>query len=220
MKTTPLILCATVALLALACDSTAAPAEPEAVEPTTEASGDEQAAADDRAVEAAPGDEEPESAPHDHAQANGGVGDMHGVAGMENVLEEGEYDPADVVAQPGANVGDITTCPVSDQVFTVTEDTAFIEHEGQNVYLCCARCVRRFQRDPETFLAGIGGQGGEGGGMVEVSAEGTEFDPPVEKSQIPTGAWICDMGTVHYARTDDTGEGCPLCGMRLTHWEH
>ena len=215
MKTPPQILFATAALLALACDSTAAPAEPEAAE----ASGDEQAAADHQAAEAAAGDEEPESAPHDHAQANEGLGDMQGVAGMENVLEEGEYDPADVVAQPGANVGDITTCPVSDQVFTVTEDAPFIEHNGQNVYLCCARCVRRFQRDPEGFLAGIGNPA-NGGEAVEVSAAGTEFDPPVEKSQIPAGAWICDMGTVHYARMDDTGEGCPLCGMRLTHWEH
>ncbi len=51
---------------------------------------------------------------------------------------------------------------------------------------------------------------------VEVSVDGSTFDPPVEASRIPSGAWICDMGTVHYAQTE-TGDGsCPVCGMRLT----
>ena len=51
--------------------------------------------------------------------------------------------------------------------------------------------------------------------MVEVAAEGTEFDPPVEVSQLPDGVWYCDMGTVHYASLQP-GE-CPLCGMDLVH---
>ncbi len=49
--------------------------------------------------------------------------------------------------------------------------------------------------------------------MVEVAAEGTEFDPPVEVAQLPDGVWFCDMGTVHYASLQP-GE-CPLCGMDL-----
>lgn len=53
-----------------------------------------------------------------------------------------------------------------------------------------------------------------GDGPVEVAADGTKFDPPVKKDQIPAGAWFCDMGTVHYAQTD-AGEKCPLCGMKL-----
>lgn len=51
--------------------------------------------------------------------------------------------------------------------------------------------------------------------MVEVSDEGTEFDPPVEKEQIPEGAYICDMGTVHYARMEEGDGTCPLCNMDL-----
>lgn len=51
--------------------------------------------------------------------------------------------------------------------------------------------------------------------MVEVSDEGTEFDPPVEKEQIPEGAYICDMGTVHYARMEEGDGTCPLCNMAL-----
>lgn len=50
---------------------------------------------------------------------------------------------------------------------------------------------------------------------VEVAADGTEFDPPVEKEQIPEGAWICDMGTVHYAQKEEGDATCPLCNMDL-----
>ena len=56
---------------------------------------------------------------------------------------------------------------------------------------------------------------------VEVADDGTEFEPPVEKGQIPEGAWICDMGTVHYARMSEGDGSCPLCGMDLVrHGEH
>lgn len=51
--------------------------------------------------------------------------------------------------------------------------------------------------------------------MVEVAATGSQFDPPVGKEQVPEGAWICDMGTVHYAAMDKPEGGCPLCGMDL-----
>ncbi len=53
-------------------------------------------------------------------------------------------------------------------------------------------------------------------GPVEVTAEGTSFDPPVTADRIPEGAWYCDMGTAHYAATDKGDGACPLCGMDLT----
>jgi rubrerythrin len=52
---------------------------------------------------------------------------------------------------------------------------------------------------------------------VEVTAEGTKFDPAVEKAAIPEGAWYCDMGTVHYARSEKGDGKCPLCKMDLKH---
>lgn len=56
----------------------------------------------------------------------------------------------------------------------------------------------------------------EPGKTVEVSAEGTRFDPAVPVEQMPAGAWACVMkGTVHYASMDQ-GEGkCPVCKMKL-----
>ncbi len=55
---------------------------------------------------------------------------------------------------------------------------------------------------------------------VVVAEDGTEFDPPVEKSQIPDGAWICDMGTVHYARMKKGDGKCAKCGMNLVEHKH
>jgi glucose/arabinose dehydrogenase len=55
----------------------------------------------------------------------------------------------------------------------------------------------------------------EAAGKVEVAAAGTNFDPPVQKAQIPDGAYYCDMGTVHFARMDKGDETCPRCKMKL-----
>jgi hypothetical protein len=56
-------------------------------------------------------------------------------------------------------------------------------------------------------------------GHVVVSKTGTVFKPPVEKSQIPPGAWICDMGTVEYARMEKGDGKCPECGMFLKQYQ-
>jgi hypothetical protein len=52
--------------------------------------------------------------------------------------------------------------------------------------------------------------------QVEVSEEGTTFDPPVQIDQLPDGVWFCDMGTVHYARKGKGDGRCPRCGMALS----
>ncbi len=52
--------------------------------------------------------------------------------------------------------------------------------------------------------------------LVVLSKEGTTLDPAVPKARIPDGSWICDMGTVHYGRTEKGDGVCPLCGMPLT----
>lgn len=54
-------------------------------------------------------------------------------------------------------------------------------------------------------------------GIVEVTADGTVFDPPIQIDQIPEGAWYCDMGTVHYARAEEGDGRCSECGMKLVH---
>jgi hypothetical protein len=50
---------------------------------------------------------------------------------------------------------------------------------------------------------------------VDVPAKGKAFKPPLKKSQLKAGTWICDMGTVHYARGEKGDGVCPLCKMKL-----
>jgi YHS domain-containing protein len=100
---------------------------------------------------------------HEHASADEGMeghgtdnSDMnahHGHEDMEHTLAEGEYEASDVVRQPGAEVGDISQCPVSGEVFRVTEDHTYFDIEDGRVYFCCPNCIRRFQRDPERWLS-------------------------------------------------------------------
>ena len=54
---------------------------------------------------------------------------------------------------------------------------------------------------------------------VSLTAAGAKFDPPLEKAQVPAGAWYCDMGTAHYASTEKKDGKCPLCHMDLKHKE-
>jgi len=51
--------------------------------------------------------------------------------------------------------------------------------------------------------------------VVKVLPAGSDFEPPVQIDQIPTGAWYCDMGTVHYARLMKGDGVCPRCNMSL-----
>lgn len=46
-----------------------------------------------------------------------------------------------------------------------------------------------------------------------IPADGERYAPPIDKADVPDGAWMCDMGTVHYA-APHAGE-CPVCGMKL-----
>lgn len=53
------------------------------------------------------------------------------------------------------------------------------------------------------------------GGMA-LTAEGQKFEPPIKPDALPDGAWYCDMGTVHYARSEKGDNTCPICKMKLT----
>jgi rubrerythrin len=55
------------------------------------------------------------------------------------------------------------------------------------------------------------------GAASALPAEGQRYDPAIDPSEVPDGAWMCDMGTVHYAAPHE-GD-CPVCGMALTRKE-
>ncbi len=52
--------------------------------------------------------------------------------------------------------------------------------------------------------------------LVNVPEQGKKFDPSVDASQIPGGAWHCNMNDkVHYAAMKKGNGECPVCGMKL-----
>lgn len=86
---------------------------------------------------------------HQHAERHM-EGDMEG--DMEdhhsNVLEEGEYESEDLVEQPGVENGQITKCPMTGEVFRVTEEAPSYTHEGSTYYFCCPNCRKKVKQDP------------------------------------------------------------------------
>jgi len=61
------------------------------------------------------------------------------------------FDEAEIITQPGAEVGDLVRCPVSGAVFRVAEERPLVEHEGRHYYVCCAGCAGRFAVAPGRF---------------------------------------------------------------------
>lgn len=61
---------------------------------------------------------------------------------------------AEILANDGTlGIGDVTTCPVSGEWFTVGEGSPSVEHKGGTYYFCCGGCEDRFREDPERFLS-------------------------------------------------------------------
>lgn len=72
----------------------------------------------------------------------------------EDEMEELENVPADKIkAQPGLAVGDITRCPLSGEVFRIKANSPKSVVDGKTYYLCCKRCVAKFEKNPAKYLA-------------------------------------------------------------------
>ncbi len=44
-----------------------------------------------------------------------------------------------------------TTCPI--MLGEESDPDIFVEHEGEKIYFCCAKCKREFKRDPAKYAA-------------------------------------------------------------------
>ena len=65
---------------------------------------------------------------------------------------KGDWSAADIAAQPGAKVGDLTRCTVSGAVFRVTKDSTRFTVDGQTYFACCDGCAEVFKKNPERFV--------------------------------------------------------------------
>ncbi len=54
---------------------------------------------------------------------------------------------------PGVKPYPLDTCLVIDRKLSSTAVTYTRVHEGQEVKFCCAPCIKKFERNPEKFLA-------------------------------------------------------------------
>ena len=60
--------------------------------------------------------------------------------------EPATMSDAEVLPNDGTRqVGDITRCPSSGNVFTVEADSPKYEHDGKTVWFCCAGCIDKYK---------------------------------------------------------------------------
>lgn len=72
---------------------------------------------------------------------------------QEGCSVEHEVDPASVVVQPTARVGDIAYCPVSGAAFAVTGASHRKQVGDVLLFFCCAACMHYFADNEERVLA-------------------------------------------------------------------
>jgi len=65
---------------------------------------------------------------------------------------ESNYSAKDAVAQPGAKTGDITKCPVNDEVFKVASSSARVKVAKSTYVVCCKECAVALKKDPKKYL--------------------------------------------------------------------
>lgn len=69
-------------------------------------------------------------------------------------VETAETASEDFLANDGTRkVGDVTKCPISGDMFTVTADSPHVEHEGKVYYFCCVQCLETFEANSEEHLS-------------------------------------------------------------------
>lgn len=69
---------------------------------------------------------------------------------------------SDVLPNDGTRVvGDVTTCPVTKDVFKISETSPSSTFEGKIYYFCCKGCVKDFVANPATFLSTDNNEPGE-----------------------------------------------------------
>ncbi len=63
-----------------------------------------------------------------------------------------KYDAKDVLAQPGAQAGKLTQCPVSGVVFAVDANRPRVRLGSDEYVTCCDKCATKLKRDPRRYL--------------------------------------------------------------------
>lgn len=65
------------------------------------------------------------------------------------------YDKSKIVPNSQAKTGDLTQCPVSGVIFTISESSAAIAYGGKSYHTCCGSCAHMFSSDPATYASNL-----------------------------------------------------------------
>ena len=63
-----------------------------------------------------------------------------------------KYDAKNVLAQPGAQTGKLTQCPVSGVVFAVDANRPHVRIGKDEYVTCCDQCAMKLKHDPRHYL--------------------------------------------------------------------
>ena len=75
-------------------------------------------------------------------------------------------------------VGDVTECPVSKDVFKISDKAPTVEHNGGTYYFCCKGCVEKFAADPDKYTSGGATEAHEA--PADAPADAAPADAPAE----------------------------------------
>lgn len=115
-------------------------------------SDEEESGNEEAQEEVEEGAEEPEGSEAEGDEQGSAAPAAQGGMAMGSDHETIEVDESEIVAQPGASMGDAARCPVSGETFRVRDTSPTAEHEGETYYFCCGSCVRPFLRNPDQYL--------------------------------------------------------------------
>ena len=83
----------------------------------------------------------------------------------------------------------LDTCVVSGQKLGEMGKPHQMEYKGQTVLLCCKNCVKKFNKDPEKYMAKIAAARAAAAKPVEVAAPApAESVAPVPAAPVPADA--------------------------------
>ncbi len=63
-----------------------------------------------------------------------------------------KYEAKNVFAQPGAQTGKLTQCPVSGVVFAVNANRPHVRIGKDEYVTCCDKCATKLKHDPRHYL--------------------------------------------------------------------
>ena len=141
--------------------------------------------------------------------------------GLDRAVEH-EHDPHG--SEPGhapapAGAPSATRDPVCGMTVDPAKTPHKAAHNGETIYFCSAGCVKKFQANPEKYLAGHvephdHAAHAAGGGLVQIAPLGaaSKAKPAQSAGAKSTAIYTCPM----HPEIRQIGPGsCPKCGMAL-----